>query len=258
MKKYVLLILGFVVPFIISAQQISLRDVVELKNGSIIKGIIIEQVPNQTIKIKTADGSLFVYNMAEVIKITKEETPNSYFSTQNIKDAKIKKENEQKSSSSDQASSIKGKGHIGISLGAVKPIEDVSHLPTGVTLSLIDCSYFFPNSNIGIAGKLFGNRHSENNVKITFNALMVGITTSHTINKETDFTTRLLGGVGQFSISADNSKYKITGDTEFGFNASIGLKFKLSQNLGIITNLDVIKINDYSSINLTAGIAYLF
>ncbi|HOT15038.1 MAG TPA: hypothetical protein PK252_09785 [Bacteroidales bacterium] len=48
-------------------------DVVYLKNGSVIRGVIMEQVPNQSIKIQTADKSIFVYNMDEVDKILKEE-----------------------------------------------------------------------------------------------------------------------------------------------------------------------------------------
>ena len=53
--------------------QSDYQDVVYLKNGSIIRGMIIEQVPNQSLKIQTADGSVFVYEMDEVEKITKEE-----------------------------------------------------------------------------------------------------------------------------------------------------------------------------------------
>lgn len=52
--------------------QNPLQETVYLKNGSIIKGIIIEQVPNHSIKIQTADGSIFVYKMEEVEKMTKE------------------------------------------------------------------------------------------------------------------------------------------------------------------------------------------
>lgn len=48
------------------------REVVYLKNGSIIRGIIIEQVPNESMKIQTADGSLFVCKMEDVEKISKE------------------------------------------------------------------------------------------------------------------------------------------------------------------------------------------
>lgn len=47
-------------------------DVVYLKNESIIKGMIIEQVPNVSLKIQTRDGSVFVYKMEEVRKMTKE------------------------------------------------------------------------------------------------------------------------------------------------------------------------------------------
>lgn len=48
------------------------EDVVYLKNGSIIRGVIIEQVPGVSLKIKTKDGSVFFYKMEEVDKITKE------------------------------------------------------------------------------------------------------------------------------------------------------------------------------------------
>ncbi len=50
----------------------SKRDVVYLKNGSIIKGEIIEQIMGESVKIQTADGSIFIYKSAEVEKITKE------------------------------------------------------------------------------------------------------------------------------------------------------------------------------------------
>jgi hypothetical protein len=49
------------------------QDVVYLKNGSVIKGMIIEQIPNESLKIQTADGSIFVYDMAQVAKIAKEQ-----------------------------------------------------------------------------------------------------------------------------------------------------------------------------------------
>jgi nitrogen regulatory protein PII len=35
--------------------------------------MIIEQIPNESLKIQTADGSIFVYDMAQVAKIAKEQ-----------------------------------------------------------------------------------------------------------------------------------------------------------------------------------------
>jgi hypothetical protein len=68
-----LLMLISVISFRVSAQTGNMEDVVYLKNGSIIHGTIIEQVPNESLKIKTKDGSVFVYNMAEVTKMAKEQ-----------------------------------------------------------------------------------------------------------------------------------------------------------------------------------------
>lgn len=48
-------------------------DVVYLKNGSMIRGNIIEQKINEYVKIQTKDGSIFVYNLTDILKITKEK-----------------------------------------------------------------------------------------------------------------------------------------------------------------------------------------
>lgn len=60
-----------------SFSQGQMRDVVYLKNGSIIRGIIIEQVPNKSIKIQTRDENIFVYQMDEIEKIGKERTTSN-------------------------------------------------------------------------------------------------------------------------------------------------------------------------------------
>jgi hypothetical protein len=45
------------------------QDVVTLKNGSVIKGAIIEHVFGESVKIQTADGSMFVYKESEIDKV---------------------------------------------------------------------------------------------------------------------------------------------------------------------------------------------
>ena len=64
-----LLMILVVVPAL--AQQ-GLEDVVYLKNGSIIRGIIVEQIPFKSIKISTLGGSELIYTMDEIVRITKE------------------------------------------------------------------------------------------------------------------------------------------------------------------------------------------
>ena len=74
MQKLVVLILSVVVLSVLSSNVVAeMVDVVHLKNGSIIKGIVTEIIPSETVKIETADGSIFVYQFDEIQSITKEE-----------------------------------------------------------------------------------------------------------------------------------------------------------------------------------------
>ena len=54
-----------------NGNYIESKDVVYLKNGSVIHGNIREIILNQTIKIQTADHNIFVFKMEEVEKISK-------------------------------------------------------------------------------------------------------------------------------------------------------------------------------------------
>ena len=72
MKKYLGLLFLVLITTVSSFGQSNYQDVIYLKNGSIIRGVIIEQVPNKSIKIETADRSVFVYQMNEIEKLTRE------------------------------------------------------------------------------------------------------------------------------------------------------------------------------------------
>jgi hypothetical protein len=76
MKKTVLLFALCVIGFTLSANAQNLTDVVYLKNGSIIKGVIVEQIPNESLKIETRDGNIFFYKMSEIEKLTRETVNN--------------------------------------------------------------------------------------------------------------------------------------------------------------------------------------
>lgn len=77
MKKFaILFMLAIVCAGIGTVSAQSFQEVVYLKNGSIIRGLIVEQIPNKSLKIQMADGSIFVYEMTDVEKITKEQITN--------------------------------------------------------------------------------------------------------------------------------------------------------------------------------------
>ena len=71
MKKIMLLFVLLLGTTFTFAQN--MQDVVYLNNGSVIRGTVLESRPDGDVKIKTFDGSVFVYAMSEVSKITKEE-----------------------------------------------------------------------------------------------------------------------------------------------------------------------------------------
>ncbi len=48
------------------------EDVVYLNSGGIVRGTIIEQIPNESIKIQTRDRNVFVFKIDEITKFTKE------------------------------------------------------------------------------------------------------------------------------------------------------------------------------------------
>ena len=60
-----------------AAAQANWQDVVYLKNGSVVRGTIIEQVPGVSLKLQTNDGNIFVYNIEDVEKNLK-KTPGPH------------------------------------------------------------------------------------------------------------------------------------------------------------------------------------
>jgi len=63
--------------------------ILHLKNGSIIRGVIIEIKPDSTVKINTRDGNIFVYQMREIEKIEKSTTEKVQSNQSNKEDKSV-------------------------------------------------------------------------------------------------------------------------------------------------------------------------
>ena len=85
MKEFVLLsVVAFVTLVAFSSiASAKMVDVVHLKNGSIIQGMVTEIIPSETAKIETDDGSVFVYQFDEIQSITKKTEPIGKVTTSN-------------------------------------------------------------------------------------------------------------------------------------------------------------------------------
>ena len=77
MKLYKVLVAAFLFAGLFSSVNLSAQDdredVVYLKDGSIYRGIIIEQVPGVSIKVETMGGNVFNVMIGDIIKLTKEK-----------------------------------------------------------------------------------------------------------------------------------------------------------------------------------------
>ena len=237
MKKIIFLFLALLLTATVSAQQNNLVDVVYLKNGSIIRGVIIEQVPNELIKLQTADGNLFVYQTSEIEKIIKETPTNQSQNTFALREKSLNQR----------------RGYIGLSVGPSFAVGDYSDLPVGAVLNLVDFGYLF-SDNIGIAGKWFGTGYSEDDVSLGIGGLLAGLLASTPISPKINLEGKVLIGFSVFTL--DDGYETITSDPYFAYDIGVGLRFNTSDKVSLLLNADYLGADDYNSINLSFGVAY--
>ncbi len=207
MKKFIASLL-FALIATWSFGQSNLQDVIYLKNGSIIRGIIIEQVPNKSIKIETADRSVFVFQMDEIEKIAKEPIDNK------------------------RSDSEKRKGFIGLSIGASIPVGDFADkldglAETGLHLNLINFGYLF-SENFGVSATWFGAANPIDAYGIdpwSYGGIMVGPLLSFPLSEKVDWDFRPMIG------------YSVTTLPDVGWGIEQGSSFAL--NIGTIFRINV-------------------
>jgi len=94
MKKHPIIILITVFYFFLAPSaifgQINYEDVVYLKNGSIIHGMIIEQIPGASVKIECSDRNVYVFKTEDIEKITREPVTDSPFIMKKIQIDSVK------------------------------------------------------------------------------------------------------------------------------------------------------------------------
>lgn len=214
-KKVAMIVIVVLSTIVANAQ--TTQEVVYLKNGSIIRGIIIEQVPNESLKIQTADGSLFVYKMDEVQKITK-EIPTSYFSI---------------SSSNPIQSGYRGFADIGYTIGTGNCGED--HLELSTSHGYQINPYIFVGGGAG--------------VNYFFDAEAVGIPVFAHVRSE--FLKSAISPFFEFKIG-----YSFLDADGVYFCPSIGCHFQISDSFGLSASLGNSGSEKYSGLSLKFGIDF--
>lgn len=82
----------FLIAFVAAsyAQSTETMYVIYLNDGSIIRGKIIEIIPNETIKIESAGGNVFVFKVSQIKSVKKEQIIRSQDSFSNYNPQKYK------------------------------------------------------------------------------------------------------------------------------------------------------------------------
>lgn len=238
-----------------------MEDVVYLKNGSIIRGLIIEQIPNESLKIQTKDRNVFAFTFDEILKITKEIPP-----VENARPSKL------------------DRGYIGISIGASHPIRDFgSKDPYNNSAAFAKAG---PVLNISLAYKLhkyFGVAallHAQTNTvdepgkashfgysspgtTETFQSnpwiiggLLAGGYGSYPISNKLSFESRIMCGFLSMKLPDFTDKFTNpnTGDVyiikersnstiSFAYSLGAGLKYNVGKRMCILTNVDYMGAN---------------
>ncbi|MDX2129002.1 MAG: hypothetical protein SFU91_08200 [Chloroherpetonaceae bacterium] len=218
-----LLLFSFLILFSsLAFAQNQSQDVVYLKNGSIIRGSIIELIPEKTITIETIDGSKFIFKMAEVEKITKEDT---------------------RGDNASQNQSTKKTGYLGLTLGPSIPVGDFAErsnglATTGLQLNLINMGYLFTR-NYGIAGIWFGGANPLGVSGFdpwSYGGLVVGPMVSFPIGKRIEWDFRAM--VGSSLTTLPNIGAGEEDAYSFAFSLGAVLRINIGENFALMSNID--------------------
>lgn len=207
------------------AQQ-EYQDVVYLKNGSVVRGMIIEQVPNTSLKIQTADNSLFVFTFDEILKITKEKP--------NLGEKPAKKDGSTKPEGKLKRSTVALTG------GWAIPFGDLSggyyESETGIMLG-IDFGYLLSNS-AGISMKSTVSKHStdEPDYNYSVSDWSVGPFYSHKFSNSLEWDVRALAGLVTRKLKIDGDDDEI--DFAFSYGGGTSLRYRAFKQWFLALNTD--------------------
>ncbi len=165
MKKFFLMALFVLFSGSVLFAQSQLQDVVYLKNGSVIKGQIIELVPAKSVQLEIADGSIVSYEMEQVDRIVRD------------KSAVINQSKENESYKSNFGSKM---FYAGIDFGPGMPLGNFKDSFQGLKMEVLyglEAGAFL-NKNLAASLYWFGsswNNDANSNEALSVNGLTFGL-----------------------------------------------------------------------------------
>jgi hypothetical protein len=233
MKKIVVISILLLTDLCVFAQKT--QDVVYLKSGAVIRGQIIEQVPQRGIKLQTADGSIFVHSFEEIDRIAKESMTPPASTTEPT-----------------QSTMTAPKGYLALTLGVALPSGDMSKsFSSGFHLNLLQFGYLF-TPYFGITATGSGFSSALKNAPSGFNPLacgnlMVGPMFSIPASERFNIDFRPMIGY-TLAVPFDKDQGGKSG-TAVSYDMGISFRFHTSNKVSLLVGADYF----YSKPELTSG-----
>lgn len=229
--------------------QIATEDVVYLKSGGVMRGTILELVPERSVKLQTQDGNVFVYLMADVERIAKEPSDTS---------------------GTGEGETIES-WYLCFAVGYAKPeypgplqrsLDAVAGMGSHAAVSLDFPGVYFPlqNRHTVIGGVLngVGDRYEVNSQSMQINHYTLGLSVMHFVTAEIGDGLFLRGDIGIASLAVDVSGTTSTSDTGFGVLIGGGYAFPVSSETRILLNLNFasrkVEGDNYGALGINVGV----
>ncbi|MFS4494115.1 hypothetical protein [Maribacter sp. 2308TA10-17] len=238
---------------VFASAQDSPQDIIYLKDGGIIRGIILEQIPDVAVKIKIVGDNVLVYPLNEIEKVSKAQG-SSLIGENNRRDKNVK-------------------GYLGFSVGVSIPLGDFGSSSNGladigIQVNGLNFGYLF-SKHLGIATTLMIANNPNIRAGIepwSYGSLLIGPLVSFPINQELTIDGRFQMGYAVATLP-DLSLGKDT-STAIAYNAGIVGRYSFIKSFTLLLALDFLhtkpEFEDYGfkqnmkTISLGVGAAYSF
>jgi len=198
-----------------------MEDVVYLKDGTVVRGVIIETVPNQSIRIRTRDGSVYVYTFNLIDRMTKEPVQAAQAAAQPAAAAPAQQETQLKHAR---------KGFffgLGLGYGSLG-LEDVDEREGAFSGNLKLGGALSQKIQIGIQSNAWTKSFSEIDGSITFGVLTGMVQFYPAANGGL----YVAGGLGMGVLSA-SAFGESDSESGFGYMFGFGYDLRLGSNFSL-------------------------
>jgi len=247
------LLAGLILSSLCIAQE-SYHDVVYLKNGGIMRGTILEMIPEKSVKLQTRDGNVHVFPMIEIDRISKEAGSTDM--------------NAQESRTGIESWYIHfalgyGKAYypdpLQQILDQLSSIPDVSH----ISLSIEIPSVYWPLSNnrtlLGGSFNGTGDRYELSGNSMQINHYLLSFSALHFLTREAGDGLFIRGDIGIAWLNVQSSPGgSSSSDAGFGLLIGGGYAIPVSDETRITLNLNYgarwVESESYGVLSITVGV----